>query len=361
MARIHEHTVNIAAPLALVNAIPLAMQGDEEADELILSVRKGGEAADVTGYTVGGYLKRADGVRVALTGTAEKDTVKVTLQAACYRVPGAYKAFVRLGKEAGEKMTLFLFAGRIESEGDGEIVDEENTIPGIAELMQMVEDAERAAAAVNMLDNSDFRTPVNQRGKTEYAGAGYTIDRWTIPYNAEAKASVGGGCVTLENGSESTNMQYEQYMERGTMEDGGTYTMAIMTKGGEIMCKAATVRDDEALYMTIENGAGYIHLYKNSSKSKDIAGVILTPGKTMDVAWMALYEGVYTADNLPAYVPKEHVVEMLACQRYYHIYATDAARPESGLDAAPPMRLDKPTQGTIDVGGVTRYFSSADL
>lgn len=361
MARIHEHRVNLAAPLALVNAIPLAMQGDDEADELILHVEKGREPEDMTGYTVRGYLQRADGVRVALSGEVDKDVVSVTLQEACYRVPGTYKAFVRLEKEGGPKLTVFFFAGRIEGEGDGRIVDEENTIPGIAELLQMLEDVERAARAKNMLDNSSFKTPINQRGKTEYAGAGYTIDRWAIPYNADAKASVAAGYMALKNDSSGTNMQFEQYMERGTLEAGKAYTMALMTKDGEILCKAATVEDNDALYLPLGNGAGYFHLYKDAGKGKDIAGVVMTPGKTLDVVWIALYEGAFTADNLPAYVQKEHAVEMMACQRYYHIYATAAARPANGMDAAPPMRLYTPTQGTVAIDGVTRYYNSADL
>ena len=149
MARIHEHTVNIAAPLTLVSAIPLAMQGDAEADELILHVVNGRESADMSGYTVGGYLERADGIRVMLKGSVTADVVQVKLQEACYRVPGAYKAFVRLTKTTGEKMTLFLFAGRIESEGDGEIVDEEDTLPSVEELIAMIEEIDRAIAGAN--------------------------------------------------------------------------------------------------------------------------------------------------------------------------------------------------------------------
>ena len=150
MARTHEHTVNIAAPLTLVSAIPLAMQGDAEADELRLHVVNGRELEDMTGYTVGGYLERADGIRVMLKGSVTADVVEVKLQEACYRVPGAYKAFVRLTKTTGEKMTLFLFAGRIESEGDGEIVDEEDTLPSVEELIAMIEEIDRAIAEANV-------------------------------------------------------------------------------------------------------------------------------------------------------------------------------------------------------------------
>ena len=47
--------------------------------------------------------------------------------------------------------------------------------------------------AHNLLDNSDFRNPVNSRGKNTYSDAGneYTIDRWKTQYNTN---------MSIENG-----------------------------------------------------------------------------------------------------------------------------------------------------------------
>jgi hypothetical protein len=84
-------------------------------------------------------------------------------------------------------------------------------------------------------------------------------------------------------------------------------------------------------------------------------------GDNVTFEWVALYEGEYTAETLPSYVSKGYAAELLACQMYYHIYATQAARPTQGLDCVPHMRLNNPTQGTIDIGGVTYYYNAADL
>ena len=84
-------------------------------------------------------------------------------------------------------------------------------------------------------------------------------------------------------------------------------------------------------------------------------------GGTGDIFWAALYEGTYTADTLPPYVPKGYAAEMMECQRYYHLYATSTARPSNGLDCCPPMRISGVTQGTTTVDGETRYYNSADL
>ena len=58
---------------------------------------------------------------------------------------------------------------------------------------------------------------------------------------------------------------------------------------------------------------------------------------------------------------KGYAAELLACQMYYHLYATESARPLIGMDCCPPMRLSAVTQGAITVDGETRYFNSAEL
>ena len=38
---------------------------------------------------------------------------------------------------------------------------------------------------------------------------------------------------------------------------------------------------------------------------------------SISVEWVALYEGAYTVDTLPAYQPKGYAAELAECQRYY--------------------------------------------
>lgn len=47
----------------------------------------------------------------------------------------------------------------------------------------------------NLLDNSDFTNPVNQRGKTSYTGSVYTIDRWKLWTNATS-LTINNGYIT---------------------------------------------------------------------------------------------------------------------------------------------------------------------
>lgn len=220
MARIHKHTVNIAAPLTLVSAIPLAMQGDAEADELCLHVVNGKEPADMTEYAVGGYLERADGIRVMLKGKAAADVVEVKLKEACYRVPGAYKAFVRLTKTTGEKMTLFLFAGYIESEGDGEIVDEEDTLPSVEELIAMIEEIDRATAEANAAADGADAAAAEALKAAENAGRAETAAN-----DAANKANAAANAA--DEATEGANAWARATMEAEPLPEGSAPTIVV--------------------------------------------------------------------------------------------------------------------------------------
>ena len=72
--------------------------------------------------------------------------------------------------------------------------------------------------AENLLDNSNFRDPVNSRGKNTYSDAGneYTIDRWKTQ---------GGTNISIENGYINIIGQWELYQIIQNPKD-GIYTFA---------------------------------------------------------------------------------------------------------------------------------------
>lgn len=101
--------------------------------------------------------------------------------------------------------------------------------------------ADGAAVAVpgwsnqNRLLNWDFRNPVNRNGKTEYAGAGYTIDRWNTT-NQYCKLQVNQGYISLlsaEPGVQSVWLQQQ-------IKDPNQYF-------GKLMTFSALLQDDTLL------------------------------------------------------------------------------------------------------------------
>lgn len=154
------------------------------------------------------------------------------------------------------------------------------------------------AAPRNLLDNSNFLNPVNQRLQSKYTGIGYTIDRWRT-WNDDASVSVVSGGVTV-----SGNALYS-YIEPNTVSKNGVYTIAVKSADGTVEVVSGTPQAE---------ASGKMCLLKYDTNADKVA-VKLNPGYTY--VWAALYEGTYSADTLPEYQPKGYSAELHECMRYF--------------------------------------------
>lgn len=177
---------------------------------------------------------------------------------------------------------------------------------------------------VNLLDNSDFRNPVNQRGNGSYTGTGYHIDRFDG--NGYYVALSSNGISFKKKDTATTNGYIRQFLPWS--EDshylGKVYTFAACidnqicvisgtargARGGNFANKDFAFGDTR-IRMVFEWGAS------NPHPNIALAAFSDTP---VTIAWVALYEGAYTAETLPPYVPKGYAVELAACERYYQRY-----------------------------------------
>lgn len=180
----------------------------------------------------------------------------------------------------------------------------------------------------NLLDNSDFTNPVNQRGNGDVNTRGdYPIDRWMFDEN-------GSGC----GAGYDANYKYLYIVNNAT--DGswgslyhnvpseklnvGTYTICFHEKLiGPI--SMLVIADDtvtvleSAIYEPDENGLIIAQFTISSRPSnKLLIAVYASQGITAAFDWAALYEGSYTAETLPPYVPKGYAAELAECQRYFY-------------------------------------------
>lgn len=139
----------------------------------------------------------------------------------------------------------------------------------------------------NLLDNSDFTNPVNQRGQTSWNENGYFIDRWSIYSADESKraVSIDSNGLTVQGDQAVRQIVPAQI----TPKDSSEYTFALCKSDGTIVTFGSKWRDSNGnLVCAISGGAA-------------------------TYTWAALYEGSYTADTLPPYVPKGYAVELAAC------------------------------------------------
>ena len=162
--------------------------------------------------------------------------------------------------------------------------------------------------AHNLLDNSDFRNPVNQRGITSQIGGGYGLDRWRAD---------GSGTISVEStGISLTNLSFRQPVPLKA----GTYTLAFHLSDGRTL--GYVFKFDGSSTLNAINSSwnemtgAYINYYKHST-GVVMVQIVVAEGYTIIVDWAALYEGSYDASTLPAYQPKGYAAELAECQRYY--------------------------------------------
>ena len=181
--------------------------------------------------------------------------------------------------------------------------------------------AVRKAAPRNLLDNSDFTNPVNQRGKTSYSNPGYSIDRWKITNNYSSMTVDDDGVTFSANGG----MCYpQQLIVANANMVGKTFTAAICLKDGSVtvtsgvltaLSPASNTLIGNRAAITNGNGAE-LAMYARTDGNLMIQPHI-PDGVSLGLRWAALYEGEYTAETLPEYHPKGYGAELAECQRYY--------------------------------------------
>ena len=157
-----------------------------------------------------------------------------------------------------------------------------------------VKTALQGRAAHNLLDNSNFRNPVNQRGNTSYGAEGYSIDRWYFYNpNGDGTVAINNGYISLTGGSGAVSLSCR--FPKGFLDASKTYTARSCDNLGNI-------------------NPSSLNFYDSFDSFEIPAGA----GETKNIVWAALYEGAYDASTLPAYQPKGYAAELAECMRYYY-------------------------------------------
>lgn len=181
----------------------------------------------------------------------------------------------------------------------------------VAEAKTYITAQVKKAAPVNLLDNSDFRNPVNQRGSTTYtksAWGGYTIDRWAA-YASNCTVTI------LEDGVNLSGSIYQPIgPEIAKKYDGKTVTMAAKINGDVYCAHGQVSLTGNYSAVHLDTPYGYIRVTCETTKAMFF---VLNNTTAAAVEWTALYEGEYTTETLPEYQSKGYGAELLECQRYY--------------------------------------------
>lgn len=142
----------------------------------------------------------------------------------------------------------------------------------------------------NILQNWDFRKPVNQRGLTSYSNVMYTIDRWLWTVAASTRSTaVNSGYVTITNNAGTTGI-FGQKLE--ALEP-GTYTLSVQFSDNTVESKTLTwdgstltelATSFGALSLRLVDGFPTFAMGIGASKTINVKAVKLEKGNASTIA-----------------------------------------------------------------------------
>nr|DAZ09211.1 MAG TPA: tail fiber protein [Caudoviricetes sp.] len=178
----------------------------------------------------------------------------------------------------------------------------------------------------NLLDNSDFVHPVAQAGVNGTHGAtGYAVDRWMRTSGATVSQAADGLKIVSDKTNWTAGIQQrieaKRFADVMTFAVRGVFPVAcrlfVYIGSGTTNFGTAYFQGDAAERTLV------LKLTKPDGLTGDeVVNVYISPdtgstGTAAVVRWAALYEGEYTAETLPPYVPKGYAAELAECLRYY--------------------------------------------
>lgn len=184
----------------------------------------------------------------------------------------------------------------------------------------------------NLLDNSDFVHPIAQAGVNGAHGAtGYAVDRWNRTSGATVSQAANGLKIVSDKTSWTAGIQQKieakRFADVMTFAVRGVFPVAcrlFVFIGSGTSNFGEAYFDGDAAERTL-----VLKLTKPDGLTGDeVVNVYISPdtgntGTAAVVRWAALYEGEYTAETLPPYVPKGYAAELAECLRYYRKIKAD--------------------------------------
>lgn len=185
-----------------LHGFPIGL-ADKAADTFAAQITKAGSSFSLTGAVIKGYLVRADGQTVYLTGSASGNTASVTLSAACYAVPGPYVLALKVETSDDNLGTVLMVDGSVLATQTGEVADYGDEYPSLETLLSMLD--EKISEPSSEGTSGQVLATNGQGGRywTDSAASGATsqliIDGTT--YTLREGTSGAAGYITIETES----------------------------------------------------------------------------------------------------------------------------------------------------------------
>lgn len=197
----------------------------------------------------------------------------------------------------------------------------------------------------NLLINSDFRNPINQRRQTSYQNPisvwTYTVDRWCMWDSNTIMNIVDGGIEIITGNPDILQQPLET-----PLINGETYTLTVKING--------TIYTKQVVGGTREEFNGF-GIYYGHKGNFDSISIYLESNSTYIIEYIKLEQGSIATP----FVTRPYAEELALCQRYYQrfekypIYTTSTSGfTYYGLQLYTPMR-------TIPTIGSCKFYNSS--
>lgn len=273
-------------------------------------------------YNLSFAIPKGDKGNTGATGATPNITVKVVTGE-----PGTQASVTQSGTAENPVITLTIPRGDTGSLGNLTINGKAPDGAGKVTLTAAdVGALDKDVHMYNLLDNSDFVHPVAQAGVNGAHGAtGYAVDRWMRTSGATVSQAADGLKIVSDKTSWTAGIQQrieaKRFADVMTFAVRGVFPVAcrlfVYIGSGTTNFGTAYFQGDAAERTLV------LKLTKPDGLTGDeVVNVYISPdtestGTAAVVRWAVLYEGEYTAETLPPYVPKGYAAELAECLRYY--------------------------------------------
>ena len=273
-------------------------------------------------YNLSFAIPKGDKGNTGATGATPNITVKVVTGE-----PGTQASVTQSGTAENPVITLTIPRGDTGSLGNLTINGKAPDGAGKVTLTAAdVGALDKDVHMYNLLDNSDFVHPVAQAGVNGAHGAtGYAVDRWNRTSGATVSQAADGLKIVSDKTSWTAGIQQrieaKRFADVMTFAVRGVFPVAcrlfVYIGSGTTNFGTAYFQGDAAERTLV------LKLTKPDGLTGDeVVNVYISPdtestGTAAVVRWAVLYEGEYTAETLPPYVPKGYAAELAECLRYY--------------------------------------------
>lgn len=185
----------------------------------------------------------------------------------------------------------------------------------------------------NLLDNWYFADPINQRGKTEYVGAGYGIDRWHGRI-ANQTVKIKDGYVEIVAAANQADM--EQHVENmgelvgktvtlsALVRGNGTYAIGVLNNGtgsqGNTNASSSTSWSLLTTTVVIASAQATPRVFVAANGTIGVKAIKLELGDSQTLAHQDANGNWVLNDP-----PPNKATELAKCQRYFQRYDRNSA------------------------------------